>query len=297
MWRRRPSGLWRSCLRTGSPPPPEFAEALANPAATRPTASVAAPAPTGGSRDRLRDPVLWGIALVAVAALGFAGAQFRRPATPPPMRPVRFLFTGPDSAPIVENFPWPAAISPDGGMLVYAVAERGGARVLYSRRTDQLEGHAIPGTASGSQPLFSPDGQWLAFEAGGKEKKIRLDGSAPVTIAGGGWNNGADWTTADELVVGSTRKTRGLSHVSVAGGELAQFTQPDSAKGELDYLWPIALPDGHTIVFTVWSGALATAQLAITSLPDGKVTQLGLGASARSRCSTAPWSTSRRTAP
>ncbi len=97
-----------------------------------------------------------------------------------------------------------------------------------------------------------------------------------MTIADGGWNNGADWTTADELVVGSTRKTRGLSHVSVAGGELAQFTQPDSAKGELDYLWPTALPDGHTIVFTVWSGALATAQLAMTSLPDGKVTRLGL---------------------
>ena len=220
--------------------------------------------------------MLWGLALAALAALGVAGAALRRPAAPPPMRPVRFLFTGPDSAPIVENFPWPAAISPDGGTLVYSVAERGGSTVLYSRRTDQLEGHPIPGTANGSQPLFSPDGQWLAFEAGNKEKKIRLDGSAPVTIAEGGWNNGADWTTADELVVGSTRKARGLLHVSVAGGELAQFTLPDSAKGELDHLWPIALPDGHSIVFTIWSGALATAKLAMTSLPDGKVTRLGL---------------------
>ncbi len=106
----------------------QFADALANPAATRPTASATAPhaaAPPAGPRARLRDPVLWGLALVAAAALGIAGTALRRPPAPPPMPPVRFLFTGPDSAPIVENFPWPAAISPDGGMLVYAVAERG----------------------------------------------------------------------------------------------------------------------------------------------------------------------------
>ena len=134
----------------------------------------------------------------------------------------------------------------------------------------------IPGTSGGSQPLFSPDGQWLAFEAGGKEKKVRLDGSAPVSIADGGANNGADWTTTDELVLGATGSLHGLSHVSIAGGELAQFTKPDTARGELDHLWPIACPDGRTIVFTVWSGALATAQLAMTSLGDGAITRLDI---------------------
>jgi len=54
-----------------------------------------------------------------------------------------------------------------------------------------------------------------------------------------------------------------------------QFTRPDSAKGELDHLWPIAFR-GRTIVFTVWSGALATAELAMTSLGDGTVFRLGL---------------------
>jgi Tol biopolymer transport system component len=214
--------------------------------------------------------------VATVASLGLAATQLRRPAAPPLLRPVRFLFTGPDSAQIVENYPWPAAISPDGGTLVYAASPHGGATMLYSRRSDQLEGRPIPGTSSGAQPLFSPDGQWVAFEAGSKEKKVRLDGSAPVTIAEGGWANGADWTTTDELVVGSTRKQRGLLHVPVAGGELAQLTRPDSAKGELDHLWPIALPDGRTIVFTVWSGSLTSSQLAMTSLGDGKVFRLGL---------------------
>jgi hypothetical protein len=156
------------------------------------------------------------------------------------------------------------------------VTQPSGVPILYAKRTDQLEGHPIPGTSSGSQPLFSPDGQWVAFEQGAKEKKVRLDGSAPVTIADGGADNGADWTTTNELVLGSTGTVHGLSHVSAAGGTLAQFTRPDTTKGELDHVWPIALPDGHTIVFTIWSGALATAQLGMTSLDDGKVSRLGI---------------------
>ena len=134
----------------------------------------------------------------------------------------------------------------------------------------------IPGTENGSQPLFSPDGQWLAFEADSKEKKVRLDGSAPVTIASGGFNNGADWSARNELIVGSTGKSRGLSRVSVAGGELAALTQPDSAKGETDHLWPIATADGGSVVFVSWSGVLATARLAITSLDHPEVIEEGM---------------------
>jgi Tol biopolymer transport system component len=220
--------------------------------------------------------VVPGIALLVGAVLALAAARLLRPPSPPALRTVRFVYSGTDSARAMTNIPWPAAISPDGSVLVYAAALPGGDIMLYSRRMDQLEPHAIPGTLNAEQPLFSPDGQWLAFEANNQERKVRLDGSAPVTITEGGSDNGVAWTTGDVLVRGSTGPVHGLSHVSVAGGEPQQLTYPDSAKGELDHLWPVALPDGRTIVFTLWTGALASSRLAITSLDDSAATDLGL---------------------
>ena len=52
--------------------------------------------------------------------------------------------------------------------------------------------------------ISPPDGKWLAFEAGGKERKVRLDrGSAPVMIADASGANGADWTADNEIVLGA----------------------------------------------------------------------------------------------
>ena len=94
-----------------------------------------------------------------------------------------------------------------------------------------------------------------------------------MTIAEGGGNNGADWTTPGSWSP-APPETTGLMRVSVAGGELTEFTQPDSAKGEREHVWPIALPDGRGVVFTIWSGALGRSRLAIASLEDGAVTRL-----------------------
>jgi eukaryotic-like serine/threonine-protein kinase len=258
----------------------EFADALQgrglSSAPTAATVSRTVLQPASGWRTRLRDPVLLALATLAIGASALALAlAFRRPAAES-VPPLRFILSAPDTARPFDNYPWPAAISPDGSVLIYSVATKGREPMLYALRTDQLEARPVPGTANASQPLFSPNGQWLAFEVADKEKKVRLDGSAPVTIATGGSNNGADWTIGDELVVGATGRHHGLSRVSVAGGEFVPATSPDSTKGELDHVWPIAFPDGKTIAFAVWYGTLSTSQMALASLDDGRVYPLGL---------------------
>jgi eukaryotic-like serine/threonine-protein kinase len=227
-------------------------------------------------KRRLRDPVTIGLGAIAVAAVAYALAGAR--ATPAPQRPVRFVIAMPDSLRPVVNYPWPAAISPDGSVVVYAAVGEHSEPMFYALRTDQLDARPIPGTTGAWEPSFSPDGQWFLFQDEGKIRKVRLDGSASIAIADGGSANGGDWTTRDELVLGSDGTKHGLSKVSVAGGDLLEFVKPDSARGETDYLWPIGFPDGKRAVFTVWTASLATASLATVSMEGGEVSRLGIKA-------------------
>ena len=239
------------------------------------TVALAGAAHRGGLRSRLRDPVTLGLA-AALCAVGIAAWRGRRAPTEPAAPVVRFTYVGSDSVPTFSaDGPWPAAISPDGSLLVYQVLQ-GSAYALYVRRSDQLEGHPIAGTAGADSPLFSPDGRWVAFEAAGVGKKVRLDGTAPVAITHGVANNGADWTTMNEMIYGSSEGSHGLSRVSVTGGELKPFTTPDSAQGETEHLWPIALPDGRSAVFVIWHGTIGSSELAIAELDGGRVTRLGV---------------------
>jgi Tol biopolymer transport system component len=143
-------------------------------------------------------------------------------------------------------------------------------------RTDEIDARQITGTRGASQVLFSPDGKWIAYEASGKLRKSHLDGSSAFNIADANSNNGADWTSRDEIVLGSEGNSHGLVRVSANGGKLIEFLKPDSAKGEKDYLWPIASPDGKHVVFTIWKGILATSMLASASIDGGEVKELGL---------------------
>jgi Tol biopolymer transport system component/tRNA A-37 threonylcarbamoyl transferase component Bud32 len=259
----------------------EFADALqgrgsvASYATTAAQGAGARAGTDGGWRARIRDPLVLVPALVAVAAVAAAVSLAKR-AAPVAVPPIRFIMATSDSTRPVGSYPWPAAISPDGSTVVYSVAQDANSSMLYALRTDQLEPHPIPGTINAYEPHFSPDGKWLAFGQDNKERKVRLDGSAPVTIATAGAANGAAWTTRDQIVMGSYGSTHGLSSVSAAGGEPVALTHPDTASGRTDHLWPIALPDGKSIVFVIWSGSLSTSELALTSLDDGKVTPLGL---------------------
>ncbi|HTU01189.1 MAG TPA: protein kinase, partial [Candidatus Sulfotelmatobacter sp.] len=258
-----------------------FAEALQNPAFHL-AEGGAAGAPDSaafaahGWRGRLRDPLFVGVFVVAVAAIAALLAR-RAPPVPSALPPIRFVLTTSDSAKPLEGDVWPGAISPDGGTVVYSAVAPDGQRMLYSLHTNELEAHPVPGTADAYEPYFSPDGTWLAFEQRGEERKVRLDGSTPVTITGGGVEqNGAAWTLGGQIVIGAFGSFQGLSHVSAGGGAAVALTRVDSARGERQHVWPIATPDPNVVVFTVWYGGLESSRLAAAALDDGHVIPLGV---------------------
>jgi serine/threonine-protein kinase len=257
----------------------EFAEALQGRGAVFAPTGTQAASPSGmstGWRARLRDPMVLVPSVVALAAVAASPLLTRSPDVADPVPPIRFVMsTTATTQPNPNWWPWPAAISPDGGAVVYNVATADDSQ-LHLLRTDQLVAQPIPGTEGAMQPYFSPDGAWLAFEVGGKHRKVRLDGSAPVTVADASAFNGADWTDGGEIILGAIGPIRGLARVSAAGGEPLALTYPDTMTGELEHLWPIAVPGETAVVFVIWSGSLASSELAIASLDDGSVARLGI---------------------
>ena len=68
-------------------------------------------------------------------------------------------------------------ISPDGTRLVYVSQGK-----LFTRRMDQPKAIELAGTEGAYAPFFSPDGQWVAFFAAGKLKKISVEGGAAIAL-------------------------------------------------------------------------------------------------------------------
>jgi len=210
---------------------------------------------------------------VAVAAW----STRRAPGAAATLPPIQFVLTTTDSAtPVNLRGPWPAAISPDGGTVVYEGVGPENRLQLYQLHTDGLEARPIPGTFGGAQPYFSPDGRWVGFEQSGEERKVRLDGGGPVTITEGVTQNGAAWIAGDQIVLGAPGTVGGLSLVSAGGGTATELTRVDTTKGERAHLWPIATPDPGTVVMTIWYGGLQSARLGAASLDGGRVTPLGV---------------------
>ena len=233
-----------------------------------------------GWRARLSDPVVLALAAVAAGSLGTAGMLWkgRAPDVAGAERVIRFAVTAPEGVTLRQDLaPWPVTLSSDGSRVVFgAVANLEPA--LWLLRTDELLPQMIPGTeGSTQQPLLSPDGETLLFEPGGKEAKVRLDGSSkPVIIAGDGNANGVDWISADDIVYGSSGTMHGLSIVSATGGERKPLTSVDTSTGVADHLWPIVAPDANTIALSLWKGSLPAGELALTTVKSGTITPLGV---------------------
>jgi Tol biopolymer transport system component len=257
----------------------EIDETLSLPADLSPM-TEARPIAARASRWRLR------IAWVLAASFGIIAAFFigiivrdstAPPSSPRPAQPVVvFPVTIPQTQQLYVEWNANVALSPDGTLLVYPVSQAG-QRWLNVRKMDELESRLIPGTEDASYPFFSPDGQSIAFFAGGKLKKVSLKSGdvqqvcvvLPVSF-GGAWG-------PDGSIYFTLKPISGLVKVSAEGGEPYPLTTPDPDKGEVGHYFPHLLPHGKALLVTVASAALSfeDGHIATVSLETGEVHDLG----------------------
>ena len=162
------------------------------------------------------------------------------------------------------------AVSPDGNILAF-VAVKSGMNQIYIRRFGQLQAEPLAGTAGATSPFFSPDGQWVAFFADGKLKKISVTGGGAVSLCdvpaarGGAW--GEDGNIVFSPDAASTANV--LQRVSSAGGKSEPVTK--LGPGEVTHRWPNVLPGARAVLYTAL-GALNgfdAANIVVQPLPTG----------------------------
>jgi serine/threonine-protein kinase len=140
------------------------------------------------------------------------------------------------------------AFSPDGTMLAYVAIGEGVPR-LYLRRRDQAEARAVPGSEGASNPVFSPDGRWIAFVSDNQLRKSSIDGAA-ISMARVSDPRGLAWIDAANVLY-SPEPAAGLFRVAINGGAPAEVTHLDAAAGERTHRWPDVLPGGASALFVI----------------------------------------------
>ena len=237
------------------------------------------PPETGEPAPSSRRGLLVGGLVGLVIGLGLTIA-FWSPESTVTGQPQRFVITPPREDPPLELSD--PIISLDGDTVVY-LGENDAGRRLYLREIGELDSRPLPGTEGAMSPFFSPDGLWVGFFAGDKLKRVSVRGGAPIEICeayiGG---PGGEWAP-DGTIWFSPNWISGLVKVPAEGGEPTEVTTPDGEREEVGHWWPEFLPDGRTVLFTIWTneGSLSKSRSAALDTESGAWRHLFQGAQAR----------------
>ena len=268
-----PADRWNSArdfsaaLDGGSPGSPSHARAAGSRQRTAVRAGTSWSA-------HLRDPLVLGLTAVAIASLMLAVWTRRNV---------------PRDTANVGRFTIPAAlneranslglstlgISPDGRTLVYAGLGADGQQQLMLRSLDDITARPLPETTDATNPIFSPDGRWVAFIRSNQLFKIATDGTRPQMLASvPGTFGGMSWSSTGVIVLSGNA---GLFTIPEAGGQPREILKPDRSAGELYVVSPIVI-DSKEIVLYVTSPNTSTtsSKVSMVSLRTGEHTVLDL---------------------
>jgi eukaryotic-like serine/threonine-protein kinase len=182
----------------------------------------------------------WGVAALFCIALAL-NALLHREKTQPLAAPVRFQIPVPAGS---LNF----TLSPDGRQLAILGPGPDGRWLIWIRALDSLETRLLPGTEDvyGPHAFWSPDSRFVAFQSGGKLKRIDISGGPPQTICdtpvsvfGGAWN-------PDNIIIFGT-DGNGIMRVS-AGGGVPTLLTTTGGRNEI-HAFPSFLSDGRHFAY------------------------------------------------
>ncbi len=144
------------------------------------------------------------------------------------------------------------ALSPDGRHAAFIAAGVDGVLRLWMRSFNSLEARRLVGAEVDfySPIIWSPDSRFIAFDAGGKIKKIDIRGGGPplpISDIASGYAMGGSWNREGAILFGSSNG--GVMRVSELGGAISQVTKLNPARHEMQHIYPVFLRDGRHFLY------------------------------------------------
>jgi len=201
------------------------------------------PAETPRQRASWLWPSLAAALFLAALTLGFLYLRQR----PPAAGAVRFEITPPDKV-ALGNF---SGVSPDGRKLAFIATGEDRVPRLWVRSFESFEARPLSSTeGANAVPIWSPDSRFIAYDAGGKLKKIDVAGGPAQTICEvPGLVVGGSWNKDGVIIFGNDSPGVGLMRVSATGGKPSALTNIDQSRKEHIHVLPSFLPDGWHFLY------------------------------------------------
>jgi serine/threonine-protein kinase len=144
-------------------------------------------------------------------------------------------------------------ISPDGSAVTFDAQRQGQPPQIFVRRLDADAAVPLAGTSEGRSPVFSSDGQWIAYRTGNEILKIPVAGGGPQLMcrrcAGG--LRGSTWLDDGSFVYTTPGGLTGLRIIRPGATEPEVLTEVNRGADERAHLYPRAVPGGRAILFTI----------------------------------------------
>jgi serine/threonine-protein kinase len=245
----------------------QFADALTRPDVTLPAtrAQIAARGPAS-TRWRSYFQLAAAVAVVALALAAWGWLRVRSVARQ--SAAWQYITLG-DSVVLSTQVP-AMALSPDGSRFVFKDDRQNGR--LWIKQRGELNPTPINGTERAQNPVFSPDGEWVAYVADGHLKKVRASGGASVTLAdsvAGGFG-GAAWLD-DGTLVYVPPSLQELRRVSASGGpSTVALSSGHATLAGGGAGMPVALPGARGVLFQLCGSSCVTMSIHVLDLRTGK---------------------------
>jgi eukaryotic-like serine/threonine-protein kinase len=207
----------------------------------------------------------WALFAAAAAVLAaLAVVHFRE--TPIVAQAVRLEMPLPEKVTMMGN-EGTFALSPDGRHVAFFAAGPDGVPRIWIRSMDSLEAHPIAGSETyNNPPLFwSPDSRYIAFDGGGRLKKIGIFGGNAETLCDlSGLLVGGSWNHDGVIIFGQSPGA--IMRVSANGGSASPLTTLDPSRGEIRHVFPSFLPDGRHFIYLRYSSKPENSGIYVGSL-------------------------------